>query len=434
MVSHYVKPSKDSANAQSLHAPTQAKQMPQDLRSQYVAQQRRQDTANASLQHVAQQCRQDTANASRQHVAQQRRQDTANASQRVAQLRQVHPQTSAGVALAPVGVTATFDDQAPATLSQYTVALPAAADRNTAIQNIQTEYRAYGTSLGNGADSFISRGTINAWRSATAAQGNLIYQQITGAGVPIPAPAVASDQNRSLAVHNYSPGGENPGIAWRTPAMMNHLLNWAALPLVDPVKISVTSPIAGGGNVATDIEFTEAHRGYVTRVNALGSNAPMARIAKYGDGNNGTRDGTSVVNPLDTYSMTHHSDSDTTVDAQMNAAAAGGSSLAEKEEGIDAITKVIAEGGRFNCVAALGGNLTNESKFYTTDPDDRDRVIYMDFRTLWVQWTSLFQKRYGITDATVRDQLRILWLAEGQGRVDSMDENAAGASDYDLRP
>lgn len=401
MVSHFAKPSKDSANAMSTQAPKQTQQATQDLRSQ--------------------------------HVAQQRRQDTANSSHRVAQLRQVHPQTSAGVALAPVGAAATFDDQAPATLNHYTVALPAAADRNTAIQNIQTEYRAYGTSLGNGADSFISRGKLNEWRGASAAQGNQIYQRLTGAGVPIPAPAVASDQNRSMAVHTYAPGGENAGIAWRTPAMMDHLLNWAALPLVDPVKISVTSPIAGGGNVATDIEFTEAHRGYVTHVNALGSNAPMARIAKYGDGNNGTRDGTSVVNPLDTYSMTHHSDSDTTVDEQMDAAEAVGSSLAEKEEGVDAITKVIAEGGRFNCVAALGANLSNASRFYTTEPGEHDRVIYMDFSTLWVQWTSLFGKRYGITNATVRNQIRDLWLAEGQGRVDSMDENAAGASDYDLR-
>ncbi|MBC3831861.1 hypothetical protein H8K33_10105 [Undibacterium amnicola] len=368
-----------------------------------------------------------------QQVAQQRRQDIVNNSKRVTQLRQVHPQTSAGVALAPVGAAATFDDQSPTTLNHYTIALAPSANRNAAVQNIQTEYRAFGTSLGNGADSFISRGTLNAWRGASAAQGNLIYQQLTGAGVPIPAPAVASDQNRSMAVHTYSPNGENAGIAWRTPAMMDHLRNWAALPLVDPVKISVTSPIAGGGNVATDIEFTEAHRGYVTHVNALGSNAPMARVAKYGDGTGGTRDGTSDVAPLDQYSMTHHSDSSTTVDEQMNAAEAGDSTLAEKEEGVDAITKVIAEGGRFNCVAALGANLTNESKFYTTDPDDHDRLIYMDFRTLWVQWTSLFHKRYGINNDTVREEIRQLWLSEGQGRVDSMSEDAAGANDYDLR-
>lgn len=368
-----------------------------------------------------------------QQIAQQRRQDTANSSARVAQLRQVHPQTSAGAALAPVGAAATFDDQAPQTLNHYTLALGAAADRNTAVQNIQTEYRAFGTSLGNGADSFISRGTLNTWRSASAAQGNLIYQRLTGAGVAIPPPAVASDQNRSMAVHTYSPGGENNGIAWRTPAMMDHFLNWAALPLVDPVKISVTSPIAGGGQVVTDIEFTEAHRGYVTHVDALGSNAPMARIGKYGDGNNGTRDGTSVVNPLDRYSMTHHSDSDTTVDEQMDAAEAVGSSLAEKEEGVDAITKVVAEGGRFNCVAALGTNLTNESRFYMTDPVDHDRLIYMDFRTLWVQWTDVFRKRYGITNATVRQELRAIWLAEGQGRMDSMADDAPGANDYDLR-
>ncbi len=358
-----------------------------------------------------------------QQVAQQRRQDIVNNSKRVTQLRQVHPQTSAGAALAPVGAAATFDDQAPTTLNHYTIALAPAANRNAAVQNIQTEYRAFGTSLGNGANSFISRGTLNAWRSASAAQGNLIYQQLTGAGIPIPAPAVASDQNRSMAVHTYSPNREKVGIAWRTPAMMDHLRNWPALPLVDPVKISVTSPIVGGGNVATDIEFTEAHRGYVTHVNALGSNAPMARVAKYGDGTGGTRDGTSNVAPLDQYSMTHHSDSGTTVDEQVNAAAAGGSTLAEKEEGIDAITKVIAEGGRFQCVAALGNNITNDTKFYTRDGLDPGPIYvkYIEFRQLWTRWTSGFGGAYGIPNNDVKNYID----AERPGVVTVIPNNEA---------
>lgn len=311
-----------------------------------------------------------------------------------------------GGAIAHAGNATTFDDQAPQTIDQFNHVLAAvAADRDTALANIRAEYSAIGTSLGNGGESYISRNTINQWRAAAGANGSALYHRLVGAGVAIVAPAAgaaATDNQRSMQVHAYP--------QWRDRGNLDHLLNWGALPLLDPLKVTITSPVHGGGQVIADVEFTEAHRGYVSRVNAIGSNAPMARIGQYGSGLAGNPrfdNANDTVNPLDSYSMTHHSVSNTTADAQMNAAAAGGSTLREKEEGVDALTKVIAEGGRFQCVAALGSAITNDTKFFTRDGIDPLPISfkYIEFRNLWTRWSTGFGKRYNIPNNDVRDYI-----------------------------
>jgi hypothetical protein len=330
----------------------------------------------------------------------------SNAGQKnVAQMRSLAPQTSAGAPLAHAGNTATFDDQAPQTLSQYNLNLADAASRNEAANNIKNEYRSFGRSLGNGANSFISRGTINAWLG-DAGQGALVYDRYLGRGVPLgPIVGEVTNEKKKNAVRDYAD--------WRSPAIMDNLLNWNALPLIDPLKIQVTCPVTGGDPVSTSIEFTEAHRGYVSHVAALGVDAPMARVPKYGDGvaGNPRFDNADYVGALDSYSMTHHSASNTTADQQMNAAEAADATLKQKEEGVDALTKIIAEGGRFNCVDAMGSAITNDTKFYISLGLEPGPVTYryLEFRNLWTKWAGHspngFDKQYGITDQVVRAYL-----------------------------
>lgn len=328
-------------------------------------------------------------------LAQLRRQTGTIDRGHTAQLRSLAPSDSTGTALVRAGGTASRDEQAPQTLSRYDLALNAVAGRDAALAAIRTEYTALGTSLGAGAE-YISRNKVNTWRGANAANGAALYDRLRTGGVAIPNAAPATNQGKSNSVAGFAD--------WNSRANLDHLLNWPAIPYIDPLKVVVTCPLNAGGNVSTTIEFTEAHRGYISNVAALGGNASMERTARYGDGNNGTRDGTSTVAALGTYSMTHHQDSATTLGQQMDAAEAAHSTLAAKEEGTDAVTKVVAEGGRFQCVAALGTAITNGTKFYVRLGLDPQPITYhyIDFKTLWLKWTSGFNKGYGIPNTAVR--------------------------------
>ena len=75
------------------------------------------------------------------------------------------------------------------------------------------------------------------------------------------------------------------------------------------------------------------------------------------------------------------------------------------EHNLDAYTKLAGEGARWQCVRKHAANLQDDTMFYTAHPTDTNKVLAIDFRTLWITWAETFDKDYDIADATVADKL-----------------------------
>jgi hypothetical protein len=212
-----------------------------------------------------------------------------------------------------------------------------------------------------------------------------------------------------------------------------NVLSWfqdnADIHLKDPVFVEVNVPwqaagMAAPANLRTTISFTEAFRGYIYKVEDtnLNVNATMARRAPH------TAAAGTATTAATSFSSTHHSDSDTTADTEI-ALAGAPNTHHEQERGIDAMTKIIAEGGRFACVKALGTNITNNTKFYTSHPEEDNEVVYVEFKTLWRLWKDEFNSDYNIQNNRVRAVVRRMWL---EGKADAMSRDAVDAADYNL--
>lgn len=119
--------------------------------------------------------------------------------------------------------------------------------------------------------------------------------------------------------------------------------------------------------------------------------------------------GPTIANPddvglADTYSSTH-ADTGTTKIAtllEQNPML----TRRENEERLDARTKLAGEGARFQLVRNRIDRLANNSRIYTRGVGSDRHVYWTTFSTLWLNWLSVFDSAYDISDATVATKLK----------------------------
>ncbi len=80
--------------------------------------------------------------------------------------------------------------------------------------------------------------------------------------------------------------------------------------------------------------------------------------------------------------------------------------LGGAEHNLDAYTKLAGEGARWQCVRRHAANLHDDSLFYTAHATDANKVLAIDFKTLWITWAETFDKDYDIADNVVAAKLR----------------------------
>ena len=80
------------------------------------------------------------------------------------------------------------------------------------------------------------------------------------------------------------------------------------------------------------------------------------------------------------------------------------SSRRSNEAAIDAYTKVLAEGARWDCVARLGPRISDRTRFYRPNPNAQSWSA-VTFERLWSSW-KLFDMRFHITDAEVVEMIQ----------------------------
>lgn len=349
----------------------------------------------------------------------------------VAQLQHVIPQTY-GANLTFDRMAAIDDDQAPARISKYTydyvagAGAPALTSRAEALDASARAYAQAGASMQAGPP-FISKNNLRGWATGNVANAPAVYDVFKERNrVPAEVPAGAGNENQRKMAHYNDPAR----VVWFDD---RNVLSWfqdnATINLKDPLFVEINTPwqsaaMAAPANLRTIISFTEAFRGYIYKVEDtnLNVNATMTRRAPHTAATGG------ATTAATSFSSTHHSDGDATVDTEI-ALSGAPNTHHQQEQGIDAMTKVIAEGGRFACVRTYGTNITNETKFYARHPEERGSVVYIEFKTLWRLWKNEFNSDYNIPDNRVRAVVRRLWL---QGKAEAMSEDAVGATDYNL--
>ena len=238
------------------------------------------------------------------------------------------------------------------------------------------------------------------------------------------------------ALHEAQPLALNPTKATRLEQVKPYLQNPAVIEtlrfrdnitqLIDPFRVYIRVPYTENGAVqelSSRVEFNEGQKGYITKVEDTGKgvSATLADrpnlLGEFPDRdpteefkNTGKTIGEMVAmskrvgaskGKVGTFSNIHHVSDTHTVGEQINNIDQTGERHIS-EGGIDAYTKLIAEGGRWDCVASLGTQLSDESLFFTTD--GADGFYAVDFETLWGKWKA-FGLRYGIPDADVKSKI-----------------------------
>ncbi|PKM17610.1 MAG: hypothetical protein CVV11_15955 [Gammaproteobacteria bacterium HGW-Gammaproteobacteria-15] len=106
---------------------------------------------------------------------------------------------------------------------------------------------------------------------------------------------------------------------------------------------------------------------------------------------------------------------------------------AEKDgpEGFDAITKIVGEGARFQCIADYPGSASDNTQFCVQVARDSFRII--TWKQLIVAWKSDFGGRYGISTEELSDRLKLYpvgWKKKRKGQgVELALHNAAEIDD-----
>lgn len=197
--------------------------------------------------------------------------------------------------------------------------------------------------------------------------------------------------------------------------------NNPAYGLVDPFIAQLTIPVAGAAAPwIIQTNFSNASFGYIIDINVGPHNVHGQIAPSLGDFNAMSAQVPGVGN-LHTYSPGHDELDQNTVGTQIGTVAPGASHGAN-HLGLDAVTKLAAEGARFEPVRQLGTNLKLGSRFFAID-HDTNRVKYLDFKKLYQRWGTWFGRAYAIPSTDVRREV----LAHG--RV--LDRPLDLPSDYD---
>ena len=98
----------------------------------------------------------------------------------------------------------------------------------------------------------------------------------------------------------------------------------------------------------------------------------------------------------------------------------------QEEHNLDAYTKIVGEGSRWQCVRKHAGNLQNDSLFFTSV--GRGDFKGITFRTLWLSWKDVFGKKYDIPDAEVAAAIK----ANSFERSSKKKKSGLRTADYNL--
>jgi hypothetical protein len=218
-----------------------------------------------------------------------------------------------------------------------------------------------------------------------------------------------------------------------TSANIDHIRNNRSISeLIDPFKINIHAEYGDQDALSTQVEFTEGQKGYISKVVDTGNGVDsiMEDRANYAGEHPHPAQGESErrINEgkqegmTDSYSNIHHTKGGETMKSLINGIS-DDSKMIENEAGIDGYTKLIAEGGRFKCIAKLGTNLTNESLFFTKNGNKYHSAT---FQTLWGKWSS-FNTKYSIEDETVKDK-----MSNAKWTTESRSKPAQSSRNYDL--
>ena len=288
------------------------------------------------------------------------------------------------------------------------------ADRMAALRVIRGEYTSIGAGIAHG---YLS----STWATNQANNNNplldTMYQRYVAQGYVAPhtAAAIAADTPANQLTRKRAQIVPLLG----NPAMLDELRNQPTIPAVDPFRVRIKAYYGAGNHIANTVEFSEGQKGYISRVEDTPSNTnsrisdrpnfagefPKADAAPYGASTVGAAKAVAAAvgaqpGATPTFSNVHHTATNADVGTQIGNIA--GPNRVDREAGIDAVTKVVAEGGRFQAVAALGTNLRNDSLFFAQYAGAGGGYRVMEFRELWKKWTRYFGGGYGVPDATIR--------------------------------
>ncbi len=221
------------------------------------------------------------------------------------------------------------------------------------------------------------------------------------------------------------PGGtQAAALAFRNTIANNRnaLRNNPGYGLIDPFISQLTIPVIGAGApwiIRTN--FSHASFGYIIDI-AVGPHNVHGQIAASVPAFNAISGAAPVGAAPHIYSPGHDTANLNTVGQQIGTLVPGATHGAN-HVGLDAVTKLAAEGARFEPVRQLSTNLKVNSIFFTIDLNNQ--VKYLDFQTLYQRWGTWFGRAYSITSAAVRAQI----LAHGQVLHRPLDL----LSDYDTQ-
>lgn len=329
----------------------------------------------------------------------------------------------------------------PTNVAAYTADLNAtAANREAALANIRGEYRTIGAEYVGTNQRFLSEPALSKLCVAQRPIAARVYDILTGtdniqAGVNIGTPQQKQNYLTTLGYQKVL-----------TSTNLELLRNNAHIPLNDPVKVMLREDYGDPAHTLTlTVDFTEGQKGYVSSVadTGAGINASLKDRPNYAgefpaENTRPYKDAWAEYlaergaehNPIANYSNVHHTETTESVATQIGRLGQPTTRM-HLEAGVDAITKVVAEGGRFDCVSALGTAIRNDSIFYAPMPDGKFRTI--TFRCLWKLWQrSPFNGRYGVNDATVNAYLTSV-LRANQGMEESDNEPPATGYNYNVK-
>lgn len=226
---------------------------------------------------------------------------------------------------------------------------------------------------------------------------------------------------------------------------------------IDPYIVRAPGAIQGGGTIAIDYQFGADSYGYIVRIEQEGKSYGMdedrgqeALAAKQRT----KLDEGSLDDPLfEKFASAHDTANPNENIADLASEGTAGDALAlaqgatdanleklkQKSNRLDAVARIGGEGARWRCVRNLAeqGKLTNNSLFYTAEPEVQGVSIGMTFQVLWGRWASNFGLAFDIADDKVAEVIEAEYvrekqIAEDKRQIVTRPDDQLTDADYDL--
>lgn len=193
---------------------------------------------------------------------------------------------------------------------------------------------------------------------------------------------------------------------------------------IDPFIVRITVPQKDKDSWIFETNFSANALGYITKVKNGAKNLTAFLIAKSAFDEVGVQDATPD-NDNFKFSPQHDQEVDKSVGEQIETLASGKKNK-ENHVGFDAITKLAAEGARFEPVRKLGTDLKVDSKFFTKTDPSTDQGKCLTFLFLYRNWGGHFNHTYQTPAATLKT------VATNHGDNFTINQSSVKENDYDL--